>query len=457
MALNILLVEPDYRSKFPPLGLMRISTFHKKRGDNVNFIRGYKVEVKNQTWDRIYISSLFTYDLPKTVKTINYYSSSVQNPNNEIIVGGIGSTLIPEYIEKNSKCKVITGPLDIPNKLGFGEKPIADLIPDYDIIQTIDYNYQPESAYFTRVSMGCIRKCKFCAVPILEPNFYFLRNITGQVKEVIQLFGEKKDLIVLDNNILALKNIIEVLREIQKLGFERGARFGRKLRFVDFNQGIDARLITPEIAKELGKINIRPIRLAFDYMAVKNPYIKAVKLLAEEGFRYFTTYVMFNFDDKPEQFYKRLRINIDLSNELDIKLTGFPMRFVPIDTINRHYISKNWNWKFLRGIQCILNATHGMVSPNNDFFDIAFGRSYQEFIEILSMPDNYIIYRNKYKEYARQWKETYNELDDSELQELYNLFNKYHHNVYRITHDNPKINRLLKFYEDKGTTKIPKT
>jgi len=454
LSVNILLVEPNYRSKFPPLGLMRISTFHKNRGDNVTFIKGQVADIKKKIWDRIYISSLFTYELPRTVKTINYYSSSAVIPSEQIIVGGIGATLIPKYIEDNSNCKIITGPLDYPNALGLNEEPISDLIPDYEMITNVDYKYQPENAYFTRVSIGCIRKCKFCAVPLLEPNFGFLCNITNQVNEIINNFGEKKDLVVLDNNILALSNIKQTLDEIHDLGFERDAKFGRKLRFVDFNQGIDARLITPEIAENLGKLNIRPIRLAFDNMSIKKHYLRAVNLLADQGFRYFTTYVMYNFDDTPSQFYERLKTNINLSKKLDIKLTGFPMKFVPIDSINRHYISKDWNWKLLRGIQCVLNATHGMVSPKEDFFNLAFGNTYQNFVEVLSMPDNYIIFRNEFSEQANQWKEEFNTLRKDELHEFYKIFDDYHHKAYSIKHENPKIDHLLHYYKERGCKNI---
>jgi len=450
LKLKILLVEPNYRSKFPPLGLMRISTFHKDRGDNVQFARGTEKEIKNVQWDRIYISSLFTYDLPITVKTINYYSNSVGNPAEEIIVGGIGATLIPEYIEENSECKVITGPLDKPNKLGFDEEPIADLIPDYDMISSVDYNYKPEDAYFARVSIGCIRKCKFCAVPILEPHFGFLQGISEQVNEVIKKFGEKKDLIILDNNILALPNIIQVLRDIKDLGFERGAKFNRKLRFVDFNQGIDARLISTDIAKELGKLNLRPIRLAFDDLSYEKYYRKAINLLQDQGFRYFTTYVMFNFNDTPREFYERLRINIDLSKQHNIKITSFPMKFVPIVNTNRYHISRNWNWKFLRGIQCILNATHGIVSPLGDFFNLAFGKTYEEFIQIVSMPDNYIIYRKKFEYQAELWKNSFSKLNIDELNDLHKIFDFHHHNAFKFKTKNEKIDNLLDFYVGRG-------
>ena len=58
---NILLVEPDYKIKFPPLGLMKISAYHKRLGDNVTFVKGIRQSVEYEFWDRIYVSTLFTY------------------------------------------------------------------------------------------------------------------------------------------------------------------------------------------------------------------------------------------------------------------------------------------------------------------------------------------------------------------------------------------------------------
>ena len=79
---KILLVEPQYRNKYPPLGLMKISTYHKLKGDQVVFIKGKNTEIKAQKWDRIYISTLFTFYWKITIDTIKYYSSSITENGN---------------------------------------------------------------------------------------------------------------------------------------------------------------------------------------------------------------------------------------------------------------------------------------------------------------------------------------------------------------------------------------
>lgn len=448
--MNILLIEPAYRSKFPPLGLMRIASFHKERGDSVSFKRGKVPELRLINWHRIYISTLFTYELPRTVKTIQYYSPSVENPADDIFVGGIGATLLPEYISERVLCRVIKGALDKKNMLGLGESPVAEYIPDYNILDSVEWKYKPEDAYFIRVSIGCIRKCKFCAVPILEPNFGYLQSVSEQLSDVKTKFGERRNLVILDNNILALDCFPQVVEEIRNEGFKKEAKFdGRKKRAVDFNQGIDARLITPDIAKLLSSICVSPVRLAFDFDGMESEYRRAVTLLADVGFIKFTTYVMFNFNDTPESFYHRLKVNLELSQQFGIRVTGFPMRYVPIKDVGRHHISKNWTWRYLRGIQCILNATHGMVSPNPEFFEAAFGRSPKEFREIATMPDRYIIYRNDYRNEAAEWQSQYYKLSDTEQQEFLVILEKLHKSKRRkedIAMVDTKFRALLEHY-----------
>src|SRR5262245_35618911 len=120
---NILLVEPDYRSKFPPLGLMKLSTYHKGQGDNVTFVRGNDHNLQGVKWHRIYISSLFTWELPRTLKAIEFYSHAVDDIK-DVYVGGVGVTLLPTYIQERSGCTVIEGQLDKPNMLGRGSRAI---------------------------------------------------------------------------------------------------------------------------------------------------------------------------------------------------------------------------------------------------------------------------------------------------------------------------------------------
>ena len=455
---NILLVEPDYRSKFPPLGLLKIAAYHKERRDSVTFVRGRDEAIRSLHWHRIYIASLFTWELPRTVQTIKYYASSVDSTD-QVIVGGVGATLLPDYIRNNASCVVIEGPLDKRGLLGPDSRPIAEMIPDYSILDTIQYDYKPRDAYFVRITKGCIRSCKFCAVPKLEKKFGRLTKVDEQIGSVKRKYGERQNLIVLDNNILGIDGIENEIAEIRRMGFERGAKRNGRKRYVDFNQGLDARLISenPELARHLSTICLSPVRLAFDFTTAKmeKAYRHSIELLAGQGFGEFTNYMLFNFDDSPRDLYHRLLVNMELNEKLGIRITGFPMRFIPMTDVKRDYVSDKWRWRYLRGIQCVLLATHGLVSPNPDFIRAVFGSTYEEFLEILAMPDRYIIYRREYKNNgASEWRKKYRRLTEPSQEEFLELLAKLNKDRNRKeTIDGlRKFRSLLEHYYPNGET-----
>jgi hypothetical protein len=425
--MNILLVEPDYRSKFPPLGLMRLSTCHRQRADRVAFVRGESELARARRWDRIYVASLFTWELPRTADTIDFYRSSVKDPK-DIFVGGTGVTLLPDYIRKRCPgCTVIEGPLDMPGRLGPGTPAIANLVPDYGILKRVDWEYYPRDAYFVRITKGCIRTCKFCAVPRLEKEFGMLSPLRQQITEAQKHHGEKQHLVVMDNNILGIEGIEDIFRDIRDLGFPAGAKRNRRERTVDFNQGLDGRLIAakPEMAKLLATICVSPIRLALDFVGIRPAYEKAIRLLVEQGFNEFTNYMLFNFNDTPKDLYDRLWVNANLNKELGVRITGFPMRFIPMNDVSRRHVAPGWKWRYLRGIQCILLATRGLVSPNPDFIRGAFGQTFENFLEILSMPDRYIIYRKHYEnDGAADWRKEFRRLSADDRARLLDILEK---------------------------------
>ena len=166
---------------------------------------------------------------------------------------------------------------------------------------------------------------------------------------------------------------------------------------MDFNQGIDLRLLTVEKMKRLATIALKPLRLAFDNIGLKAQYRKCVRQAVDCGIRNLSTYVLYNYRDTPQDFYDRLRINVEINEELGVLIYSFPMKFIPLDAKDRRHVGRYWNRRLLRGVQCILLATMGKVGTHLDFFEAAFGRTADEFIEIAMMPDEYIINRARHK------------------------------------------------------------
>ena len=180
----------------------------------------------------------------------------------------------------------------------------------------------------------------------------------------------------------------------------------KKTRYIDFNQGLDARLVTDEKMKKLSEINIRPLRIAFDHYEQKEIYIKAVEKAAKYGIRELSNYLLYNFEDKPEELYYRMKINVELCEKLDVTIYSFPMKYHPISDPkffrNRDYLGKYWNRKFIRAVQAVLNSTKGKIGRGSEFFEEAFGSNLDEFYKILWMPETFIIYRRKYDKNLRK-------------------------------------------------------
>ena len=129
------------------------------------------------------------------------------------------------------------------------------------------YKYPVHDAYFTYASRGCIRKCSFCGVPKLEGDQRDTESISSTVRGIEEHYGTKKDLILMDNNVVASPRFKEIISEIRDLGFVRGAKLrrgrGSVQRRVDFNQGVDARILCKDrmFLRELATVCIKPLRM----------------------------------------------------------------------------------------------------------------------------------------------------------------------------------------------------
>jgi len=450
---RILLVEPAYKNKYPPLGLMKLSTYHKLKGDYVCFIKGCDLRSSHEKWDRVYISTLFTFYWDITIKTINFYKGSV-NLVKDIYVGGVMATLLGDDIEKETGATVIRGLLDKAGMLDKDDKfKIDELIPDYQILNEIEYNYNLKDSYLTHATRGCPNNCPFCAVNIIEPEFIHYLPIKKQIMGIDEVYGPKQNLILMDNNVLASKRFKRIINDIIELGFYKGAKLNGRLRFVDFNQGTDANYLTPDKMELLAKTAIKPLRIAFDHIEMKDVYISKVKLARDHGLIYLSNYVLYNYLDTPEDFYERLRINCELNEELGTQIYSFPMKYIPLNAKNRSHVGKHWNKKLLRGIQCILIATRGMVTTKLDFFEAAFGTSPEEFRLIAMMPEHYIINREKYKNNgAERWRRMFKLLTDNQRGELIEAISSRNKILEMLTKSRSKKIKsiLIHYYENEN-------
>lgn len=662
---KVLLIEPHYKNKYPPMGLMKIATYYRCRGDDVRFYKGdlkilaaqllleeylqnldvgentvdhvvhtyitrrgtssiieyiktgkhaplemiaefsssliesnsiskemlqqtlgnYRTRYMKQdfpTFDRVGVSTLFTFYWKETVDTINYAKNFLGKYKNgklkgELHVGGIASSLVPDYIFRETGIEPHVGLLNEPyvyDKDKKGNVIIDELPLDYSILEEIDYRYPAENAYFGYMTRGCVNRCPFCAVPTLEPAYCNYIGIKSKIEKAEECFGTKKDLLLMDNNVFASECFDKIIDEIKESGFEKGATYtpsneydiayrnlcngfklgegrsrnvyndrayfrkivrlyddiasrlpsddiggfyskreelgllypetatkenviafneiakplydklfkrGKRMRFIDFNQGLDARLAVDEKMEKISEIAIRPLRIAFDHWKMKDQYEKAIRTAHKHGIRDLSNYLLYNFKDHPDELYERMKLNVDLCEELDIAIYSFPMKYHPIDDPeyfrNRDYIGQpHWNRKFIRAIQAVLNSTHGKIGKGKTFFEAAFGKNLEEFHKILWMPEALIIQRYKYDKEKRaeyyagkpspyddvdeetgnitaEWWKKFNSLSDSDSIKIKSIIADHIFTDEVLSKQSENIREVLKYYQIKRDEK----
>lgn len=611
MKRNVLLLEPNYKNKFPPIGLMKLATYFRLRGDNVVFYKGdlkeflinditsdcvdklsqmddsinwklrsdkianyiryrkktdldkiglddssysillfpwvdyyknyyhKKLYLENPKWDWVGVTTLFTFYWDITIQTIVFAKGMVKDLKN-LMVGGVLASIQPKEIEEATGIVPHCGTLHTPYKDIDEDNPyIIDELPlDYSILEEIDYEYVDGKAFFSYATRGCIRHCPFCAVPILEPKFQSYIPLNERIEQTRRLFGDQQNLLLMDNNVLASKDLPKIIKDIRSCGFIPDAKYiepnqykiairnlrlgindrgyikkcwkllkeinemkslneeirtyiyrlreengllysitctkealirtykdfapyfekkyakqkGRN-RYVDFNQGVDARLFTDEIVSLLAQVPVRPLRIAFDDIKTESAYTKALKMSVSHGIKDFSNYLLYNFKEKPADLYHRMRVNVDLCEELNVSIYSFPMKYHPIRDEHSHdrdYIGEHWNRKYIRAVQAILNATKGKIGRGVSFFEKAFGKNEDEFMELLIMPETFLLFRFFFEHlgYTAKWRKSMSQLSDEEKREVMPIIYKNNFTDIDSLTDNPKLKKILMFYKN---------
>lgn len=149
-----------------------------------------------------------------------------------------------------------------------------------------------------------------------------------------------------------------------------------------------------------------------------------------------------------------MRLNLELNDELGIRIWSFPMRYQPTDRPDRTFIGEHWNRYQLRSLQLVLQATHGVVSGAPQFFKRAFGETEAEFLELLLWPHKFIFNRDYYeKDHGQgefdEFKAQFTQLSEIDRRELLCLVSSTDPRFFKDLPQktkNRRVRKLLAFY-----------
>lgn len=238
--------------RFPNLALMKISAWHKAKGDEVEWWWGFS------EYDRVYMSKVFD----------ETYTQDHFEPCNaaEIIKGGTGYGL--------------------ENKL---PDEIEHMYPDYGL-----YPQYTKDTAFGFLTRGCPNNCPFCIVCAKEGRK------SCKVADLSEWWDGQKNIVLCDPNILACREHMDLLGQL-----------AASKALVDINQGADARLLTEENIEALNKVRIKNIHFAWDLMEHSDAVLKGLNLWLERGKKnahgsFGTVYVLTNFNTTMEENLHRV-------------------------------------------------------------------------------------------------------------------------------------------------------
>lgn len=251
ICLKIGLIDVDGHN-YPNLALMKISAWHKAKGDTVEWWWGFG------HYDRVYMSKVFdetyTPDMPEPLNA------------DEIIKGGTGYGL--------------------DNKL---PDEIEHIYPDYSL-----YPELTKDTAYGFLSRGCPRGCHFCIVAGKEGR----RSV--RVADLPEWWDGQKNIVLMDPNLLACPDHMDLLGQLID-----------SKAWVDVNQGFDCRLLTPENIAAINHIKLKNIHFAWDYMKESETVLRGLRLYTEMAEslphgHYATVYTLVNYDTTMEENLYRI-------------------------------------------------------------------------------------------------------------------------------------------------------
>ncbi len=308
-AMRVAVVNSSYYGMKPGdriynLGSDKIAQYHRLRGDDVVYAGPWvPMMPENRAADKVYFSVLFTWDIPEMIRQVQM----VRDWGKEVEIGGPAATFMHKYIHTQT-----------------GIEPHCGLDERFEHIPPLSWlkNYRPNMTggdyKLTFSQRGCPHHCAFCGVKKVEPDLLEYDDFP-----MAPMIG--------DNNILATS------WEHQELVLNRFVNFGRE---IDINSGFDVRFFQEEHFKLFSRLRLKYWRFAWDTMEVEDDVRRVAAMMRNNGLdrHQVTVYALIGFPGQTvEECLYRLNTLIGLG------LNPYPMRFWPLNSLDRKYVAPDWN------------------------------------------------------------------------------------------------------------------
>jgi len=332
--MNYLFVEPEFpiptksknHSNFLPIGLLKLASYYRGRGNNVELIRGNRFSNINPEY--IYITSLFTYWSNYVRDSVQFYKE--QYPNAEITVGGIYATLMPDHCKTYTECDVVF----------IGQHLEAEKCqPAYDLVN-VDYQ-------IIHGMRGCCRTCDFCGIWRIEKLGF--KTVDDIQKEII-----KNRIVFYDNNMLVNPHIKEILSLLKT------HTLNNRVVKCECQSGFDGRILEkhPEYAKMLKDARFENIRLAWDFSYEQHSEVENwINILSEAGYNPGNIFIfmIYNWDFSFEVMEKKRKKCYEWGVQIaDCRYRPLNQTFdnynslKKVQTSSDYYIHPSWDDKKIR-------------------------------------------------------------------------------------------------------------
>lgn len=275
--MRIGLIDVDGHN-FPNLALMKISAWHKAKGDIVEWYEPLIHGFPNLPLDKVYMSKVFSDEYTQDYQ---YFVNA-----NEIVKGGSGYCIsLAAGKEIFDKSKDVELSYEIEN-----------MYPDYSIY----YDKLPEvkNTAYGFLTRGCPRGCDFCHVAEKEGR------CSIKVADLDTFWRGQKNIVLLDPNITACKEWRTLFQQLIN-----------SKAWIDFSQGLDIRLMTEEKAEMIKQMKVKQVHFAWDRYEDKEIIVqkfKRFKEITKWDKRKLAVYVLTNFNTTHEQDLERIYTLRDL-------------------------------------------------------------------------------------------------------------------------------------------------